>query len=211
MSKSKGIQKMPKLVDGGTKSRHFKHNNKKDEELQKYDDIEQINIDADFSSYKNAGRATNTGVLKFKDTQNKFNIEEKIDLLNKCIDWLDDEEGEGNDVLMIGDISAYLGITGATWYGWGKRDERIKELQTLIREKLMSRLHYRGANSKTNPVFTIFSLKSLFPTVFPDKQIVEQTNIHKIDYIGISEAKTNKELEQPELKELEEHEYEEDE
>lgn len=196
---------MPKLVDGGTKSRHFKSNNKKDEELQKFDNIEQINIDADFSSYKNAGRATNTGVFKFNDTQKKFNIEEKIDLLNKCIDWLDNEEGDGNDVLMLGDICSYLGITNGTWHNWGKRDEIIKELQTLIREKLMSRVHYRGAKSKINPVFAMFSLKNTNPQHFKDKQEVEQTNIHKIDHIGISEATTNKELEQPELKELEEH------
>jgi hypothetical protein len=187
---------MPKLVDGGTKSRHYKSNAKKDAEKQAYDEIESINVTADFSLYKGTGRYSS------ENNPNQFNADEKLSMLQSCLDWLKDTD-DGRAVLHILNITSYLDITYNTWYNWGKRDERIKDMQDKILELIGSRVFTEGARSKINPVVSIFGAKNILPEMFKDRHEVEQTNVYKIDKIQISTG-TNKQIEENKPLQIEE-------
>lgn len=189
---------MPTIKDG--MSRHHKHNNKKEEERQKYDDVVQIEVSGDFSKYRGM---MNLGNKLSKQGADRDYI---VQMLDDCLEWLRDKDGEGNDVLILQDIISYLGIPSSTWWNWGKYDKRIVERQEIIKELLMSRVHYRGAKSQINPVFAMFSLKNSNPHLFKDKQEVEQTNTLKIERINVTGVEDDtKRLDSAEVKEIEEH------
>ncbi len=179
--KHKDKRDMPKLKDG--LSRHFYHNNKKEIDSQKYDEIESVEITDDFSKYKGSCR------LKFNKHSKALDIDKTVAMLDSCIDWLTEKmEEDSKAILHVLDITTYLGISYQTWYSWGKKDERIKERQTIISEMIAAKVHNDGLRNKINPIGAIFSLKNQKPDLFKDRQEIEQTGTLKIDSISVGEV-----------------------